>query len=457
MRFSVDAHAIGCHLTGNEVYIRNLLSQFARLDSESEFFAYLSKPSAGAQRSTAHSRPCRFRRTLSAAWGSICRCAFGSDRPDLLHVQYTGPLRLSSTAGGQRPRRELPGVSAILHALPRDSAEAYREADHGSRGPRPDSQRVFPRRDSQALRDRSRTKWWWCPTLPPPCSGRSSAKWPQPRWKRKFQIRGPFVLMVGDLQPRKNQLGLLRAFENRVARASAAGASPGVRRARKPGTRRSCIARWRLAASRSRPISPDSSTMPIWCNFYGACDLFVFPSFYEGFGLPILEAMACGRAVACSNLTAMPEVADGAGHPVRSAFDRRNGAGHRRRAARSGIARAPGTSGNAARRAIQLGAVRAPHACRCITMSPGGDAASRRDQPVGVEGPRQLMKCFLLRFSSSRSAFRLAIAALHHQLAQRIEPRAKPAHHTSADKSRPAMGLHARHRRQRSRIRDARS
>ena len=37
-------------------------------------------------------------------------------------------------------------------------------------------------------------------------------------------------------------------------------------------------------------------------QFYGACDLFVFPSFYEGFGLPILEAMACGRAVACSDV-----------------------------------------------------------------------------------------------------------------------------------------------------------
>ncbi len=48
-------------------------------------------------------------------------------------------------------------------------------------------------------------------------------------------------------------------------------------------------------------------------HFYGACELFVFPSFYEGFGLPILEAMACGRAVACSNTTAMPEVANAAG------------------------------------------------------------------------------------------------------------------------------------------------
>jgi glycosyltransferase involved in cell wall biosynthesis len=53
-------------------------------------------------------------------------------------------------------------------------------------------------------------------------------------------------------------------------------------------------------------------TDPDLLNLYNACDLFVFPSFYEGFGLPALEAMACGRAVVCSGVTALPEVVDGA-------------------------------------------------------------------------------------------------------------------------------------------------
>jgi glycosyltransferase involved in cell wall biosynthesis len=50
--------------------------------------------------------------------------------------------------------------------------------------------------------------------------------------------------------------------------------------------------------------------MPLW---YNAADLFVYPSQYEGFGLPPLEALACGTPVVASNRSSLPEVVGDAG------------------------------------------------------------------------------------------------------------------------------------------------
>jgi alpha-1,3-rhamnosyl/mannosyltransferase len=47
---------------------------------------------------------------------------------------------------------------------------------------------------------------------------------------------------------------------------------------------------------------------------YGGASLFVFPSLYEGFGLPVLEAMACGTPVACSTTPALAELVGQAGY-----------------------------------------------------------------------------------------------------------------------------------------------
>ena len=121
----------------------------------------------------------------------------------------------------------------------------------------------------------------------------------------------PYLLTVGDLQPRKNQIGLIRAFAEMIR------AYPQLPHHLVLAGKETWF------SSRIRSAATDSDvadrihlvgfvTDDDLLRLYNGCDVFVFPSFYEGFGLPVLEAMACGRAVACSNTSALPEVADSA-------------------------------------------------------------------------------------------------------------------------------------------------
>ena len=101
MRFSVDAHAIGQHLTGNETYIRNLLNCFEVLDREADFVAYISREEAVAD------LPQRFQKRRVSV-NPFVRLGYdlprrvAEDRPSLLHVQYTAPHRLLGAYRGQR-------------------------------------------------------------------------------------------------------------------------------------------------------------------------------------------------------------------------------------------------------------------------------------------------------------------------------------------------------------------
>ena len=129
------------------------------------------------------------------------------------------------------------------------------------------------------------------------------------RTRRRFQLQAPFVLTVGDLQPRKNQMGLIQAFEELLQ------SHPQLPHHLVLAGQDTWFAgKVRAAAARS-PFA-DRIHLLGWVgdeellHLYNACDVFAFPSFYEGFGLPVLEAMACGTPVACSNQTATYEVAD---------------------------------------------------------------------------------------------------------------------------------------------------
>jgi len=124
-------------------------------------------------------------------------------------------------------------------------------------------------------------------------------------------MAAPFILSVGDLQPRKNHVGLIQAFADLIHshpelphHLVLAGKETWFAGRVRDAAKHSGV------ADRIRFLGfvSDSDLL----HLYNACELFCFPSFYEGFGLPVLEAMACGAAVACSNTSAVPEVADGA-------------------------------------------------------------------------------------------------------------------------------------------------
>jgi glycosyltransferase involved in cell wall biosynthesis len=118
----------------------------------------------------------------------------------------------------------------------------------------------------------------------------------------------PFVLFVSSLWPYKNCAGLLKAWAH-------AGAKLGGRQLAIVGGGVYGEHKDELKAlARDLGIAGDTvfvGPVPLseTVNFYQAADVFAYASFNETFGLPILEAMACGCPVVTSNLTAMPETA----------------------------------------------------------------------------------------------------------------------------------------------------
>lgn len=122
----------------------------------------------------------------------------------------------------------------------------------------------------------------------------------------KYGINGDFLLFVGTIEPRKNLPMLLRAYE----RASREEKLPPLLLVGKEGWKASEV--WRTWESLSCKDSirflgylPDSE-LP---SLLSASGMFLYPSRYEGFGLPVLEAMQCGAPVIASRTSSLPEVA----------------------------------------------------------------------------------------------------------------------------------------------------
>lgn len=126
------------------------------------------------------------------------------------------------------------------------------------------------------------------------------------RIKNKYGIKGDYLLSVATLEPRKNLKRIIEAF-NLLNIKDLSLVIVG-----KSGWDEE-INKWGFKNKDRRIIFTGYVEQNDLSSFYSGAKCFVFPSFYEGFGLPILEAMKCGCPVVTSNLSSMPEVAGEAG------------------------------------------------------------------------------------------------------------------------------------------------
>jgi glycosyltransferase involved in cell wall biosynthesis len=126
-------------------------------------------------------------------------------------------------------------------------------------------------------------------------------------FRRSRGLPKRFVLFVGTLEPRKNVQGLITAY------ARWRQGNPDVPTLVVAGAKGwyyeqvfQSVQALGLADDVLFPGYVAAQDLPLW---YNAASLLIYPSRFEGFGLPLLEAMACGTPVICSNASSLPEVA----------------------------------------------------------------------------------------------------------------------------------------------------
>ena len=128
--------------------------------------------------------------------------------------------------------------------------------------------------------------------------------------RAKYRLPDQYVLYVGTNKPHKNLVGLIEAWAiiHRKAALRHVLVIAGYWDRRYPEAIK-LVEREELSGAVLFAGPVDDSDLP---PLYTGASLFVFPSLYEGFGLPVLEAMACGTPVACSTTDALKEVAGNA-------------------------------------------------------------------------------------------------------------------------------------------------
>ena len=315
MRVGINAHKLsfepGFRQAGTSRYIEALLQRLPRLAPGDEFIAFTGAvPGEWLERFPPQLawKQARFRTAWPPArilWEQTAGQGIGRrERLDLFH----GPLNVAPLAPGaptvltvhdiafeRFPHHYPGGQTRYLSTLTRISARRATRVIAVSAATRRDLIELYGVPEERIDVVDNGVDEYFRPLAPEA----------RAEFKRRHGLPDDFLLFVGTLQPRKNLDGLLRAYALIAERLDwplvvIGGTgwlySPIYRLVRQLG----------LSERVRFQGYVDSCELPGW---YAAASIFILPSHYEGFGLPVAEAMACGTPVITSTTSSLPEVA----------------------------------------------------------------------------------------------------------------------------------------------------
>lgn len=318
MHIGIDAHAIGAQQGGNETYIRNLIRALAALDADNRYTIYLANAQAAAewQNGFVAQHPNFSVRLLPPPTPLVRVPVFLTyelrRRPvDVLHVQYTAPpfcnapvvATIHDLAFEHLPETFTRRGSLQLKLTVRRTARRAARIATVSEYSRQDLLRTYRLAPEKVVTTYN--------GIEPHFTAQPRAADEAAQVRQRFGIARGFLLAVGSLQPRKNLERLIRTYA-RLRREQPDFAPQLVIVGRKLWLAESIFAEvsrqpWASDVILTGYVGDDD--LPA---LYRTASAFVYPSLFEGFGLPPLEAMACGTPVITSNISSLPEVAGSA-------------------------------------------------------------------------------------------------------------------------------------------------
>ena len=308
MRIAIDAHSVGTGLAGNESYAANLIEALAEIDSVNDYRLYVTKqeavdrfsnrwPNFTVRTTLPHTPLIRIPLTLSAE--------LRKHPVDVLHVQFTSPpfapcpvvVSIHDLSFEHMPqtfnRRSRTQLRLTVRRSARKAARIIALSDHGRQdiistyGINPQSVTMIPLAVPRTFK---------------PVADRTELQ----RVRDTYGIEGQYILSVGSIQPRKNLARLFASYAH-------------LRRPRPDSNlpklvlvgKRAWLYDETLQAIQDNGLL-DSIILTGYVPegdlpaLYSGAVCFVYPSYFEGFGLPPLEAMQCGVPVIAGNRTSVP-------------------------------------------------------------------------------------------------------------------------------------------------------